>query len=122
MPSKDKLEHQFLFVGNHLCLDFINTEMVVGGQPVDRLVNFDSLVAWLLQSGTLEERHVQDILRTWKDSRQADSAFQNALSLRRSLRQMAERLAKRKSVPQATVNVVNESLSHQTGHAELKRA
>ena len=121
-PSKDALEYQFLFVGNHLCLDFINTEMVVGGQPVDRLVNFDSLVAWLLQSETLEERHVEDILRTWKGSRQAESSFRNALTLRTSLREMAERLAKGKSVPQATVDAVNESLSHQTGHAELKRA
>src|SRR5262249_17906035 len=100
-PSKETLEHQFLFVGNHLCLDFINTEMVVGGQPVDRLVNFETLVAWLFQTGTLEERHVEDILKNWKGTRQEESSFRNALTLRMRLREMAERLAKGKSVPQA---------------------
>ena len=48
--SKDPPENRFLFVGNYLCLDFINTEMVEAGQPVDRLKSFDSLVAWLAQS------------------------------------------------------------------------
>ena len=51
--SKDSLEQQFLFVGNRLCLDFINTELVIGGQPVDWLINFvpgwvpSGLVSWI---------------------------------------------------------------------------
>ena len=60
--SKDSLENRFLFVGNYLCLDFINTEMVEAGQPVDRLTSFDNLVAWLAQSRTLNGFQAEGIL------------------------------------------------------------
>lgn len=120
--SKDPLEKRFLFVGNYLCLDFINTEMVVGGQPVDPLSGFHNLVAWLVQSQILHGQQAEDILGRWKSNREAESTFQNAVKLRASLREMAERLVKGKTVPQSTVAAINEWLAHQTGHAELKRA
>ncbi len=119
--SKDPLENRFLFVGNYLCLDFINTEMVVAGQPVDRLSSFDSLVAWLVQSQTLDGPQAEEILGNWKNSREAEATLQDAAKLRASLREMAERLVKGKTVPQSTVAAINEWLAHQTGHAELKR-
>ena len=120
-PSKAPLENRFLFVGNYLCLDFINTEMVVGGQPIDCLSGFDSLVAWLVQSRTLNGLQAEDILKSWQTSREAATTFQNAVKLRASLREMAERLVKGKTVPQSTVPAINKWLAHQTGHAELKR-
>jgi len=120
-PLKDPLEKRFLFVGNHLCLDFINTEMVEAGQPVDRLGSFDNLVAWLVQSRTLDGQQAEDILGKWKSSREAETTFQSAVNLRASLREMAERLVKAKTVPQSTVGAINEWMARQTGHAELKR-
>ena len=121
-PSKTPLENQFLFVGNYLCLDFLNTEMVVGGQPTDSLRGFDNLVAWLVESRTLNGLQAEDILGSWQSSREAATTFQNAVKLRASLREMAERLVKGKTVPQSTVAAINQCLAHQTGHAELKRA
>jgi predicted RNA-binding Zn ribbon-like protein len=120
--SKAPFENEFLFVGNYLCLDFVNTEMVEAGQPVDRLNGFESLMAWLVQARTLDEPQADDILGNWKGTREAESTFQNAVGLRSSLREMAERLVKGKTVPQSTVAVINQCLAHQTGHAELKRA
>ena len=120
--SKGPLENRFLFVGNYLCLDFINTEMVVGGQPVDRLNGFDNMVAWLVQSQTLDGKQAEDVLRGWKPSGEAEATFQNAVKLRASLRAMAERLVKGRTVPQSTLAAINQWLAHQTGHAELKRA
>jgi len=120
--SKAPFENEFLFVGNYLWLDFINTEMVVGGQPVDRLNGFESLMAWLVQARTLDEQQADDILGNWKATREAESTFQNAVRLRSGLREMAERLIKGKTVPQSTVAAINQCLAHQTGHTELKRA
>jgi predicted RNA-binding Zn ribbon-like protein len=120
-PSKDPLEDRFLFVGNYLCLDLINTEMVVGGQPVDRLSSFGDLVAWLVQSQTLGGKQAEEFLRNWKSSREVESTFQDAVKLRASLREMAERLVKGKTVTPSTVATINQWLAHQTGHAELKR-
>ena len=120
--SKAPLENRFLFVGNYLCLDFVNTEMVEAGQPVDRLNGFESLVAWLVQARTLDERQADEVLGNWKATREAETSFQNAVELRSSLREMAGRLVKGKTVPQFTVAAINQCLAHQTGHAELKRA
>jgi predicted RNA-binding Zn ribbon-like protein len=120
--SKNSLENRFLFVGNYLCLDFINTEMVVAGQPVDRLSRFDNLVAWLVQAQTLDAKQAEEILGNWKSRPEAESTLKEAIKLRASLREMAERLVKGKTVPQSTMAAINEWLAHQTGHAELKRA
>jgi len=121
-PSKDPLERRFLFVGNYPCLDFVNTELVEAGQLVDWLSGFDSLVAWLVQARTLDRHQADDILGNWKGTREAETTFQNAVKLRASLRETAERLVKGKTVPQSTVAGINQCLAHQTGHAELKRA
>ena len=119
---KAPLKNGFLFVGNYLCLDFVNTEMMEAGQPVDRLNSFESLMAWLVQAHTLDQPQADDILGNWKGTREAESTFQNAVGLRSSLREMAERLVKGKLVPESTVAEINQCLAHQTGHAELKRA
>jgi len=121
-PSKAPLENRFLFVGNYLCLDFINTEMVIGGQPTDCLSGFASLVAWLVQSQTLNGQQAEDILKSWQTSGEARTTFEDAVKLRASLREMAERLVQGKTIPQSTVAAINDGLAHQTGHAELKRA
>jgi predicted RNA-binding Zn ribbon-like protein len=120
--SKHLPENRFLFVGNYLCLDFINTEMAAAGWPVERLNSFDSLVTWLAQSQTLDQKQAEEILVNWQNSREAEATLQDATRLRAKLREMAERLVKGKTVPQAAVAAINEWLAHQTGHAELKRA
>ena len=38
----------FLFVGNQLVLDFINTQIVLNGRSIDLLATFSDLVAWLV--------------------------------------------------------------------------
>ena len=50
-PPKD-----FVFVGNHACLDFINTELVLNGTPADLLETFEDLLDWLVKSQTLSKR------------------------------------------------------------------
>src|SRR5262245_9215008 len=95
--------------------------MVLAGQPVDRLNGFESLSAWLVQAGTVDEQQANDLERKWKGTHEAETAFQNGVRLRASLREMAERLVKGKTVPQSTVAGINEWLAYQTGHSELKR-
>ena len=36
----------FLFVGNHLCLDFVNTQPVMNGQPAELLSDWKALLRW----------------------------------------------------------------------------
>jgi predicted RNA-binding Zn ribbon-like protein len=76
----------------------------------------------LAQSQTLNGQQGDDVLGNWKGTREAETALQNAVKLRTSLREMAERLVKGKTVPPSTLGEINQWLALQTGHAELKRA
>jgi predicted RNA-binding Zn ribbon-like protein len=119
--SAHSSEKQFLFVGNHLCLDLINTEMVEGGRTVDRLSDFGSFINWFVQAQTLELRKAEEILRTWGGSRDAERVLQRALGFRASLREMAGRIVNGKTLSQAMIDEINEWLAHQAGRAELER-
>jgi predicted RNA-binding Zn ribbon-like protein len=75
----------------------------------------------LVQSQTLDGKQAEEILGDWKGTRETETTFQNAVKLRSSLREMAERLVKGKTVTPSTVATINQWLAHQPGHAELKR-
>ena len=53
----------FLFVGNQVCLDFINTQVVLNGRPGDLLATFSDLVTWLVQVHLLTEEEAKKIER-----------------------------------------------------------
>jgi len=57
MPITSKTPREwidgFLFVGNHLALDFLNTRPVLADGPKELLPDVDALVRWLVASGVL---------------------------------------------------------------------
>jgi predicted RNA-binding Zn ribbon-like protein len=107
--------NRFHFVGEHPCLDFINTEIVENGVPVDLLTTFDDLAAWAVEAKLVEARR-------WRGSREADEVFARAIAFRALLRRMIEGLAEgRRSVPPATVEAINEILRTRAGALELVR-
>jgi predicted RNA-binding Zn ribbon-like protein len=109
----------FLFVGNHACLDFINTDLVVNGQPTDLLQSFEDEVAWLLQAGlvTREESKQIEQMRNRHDT----ETLKEARAFRATMRGMAERLADGKPVPQAALDAINELLRHRVGYSQISR-
>jgi predicted RNA-binding Zn ribbon-like protein len=115
----------FFFVGERLCLDFINTEIVDNGTPVDLLRSVDDLVTWLAAAQVIDESQAKELKRHWSGSgggREVERAFRQALQFRSELRVMAERLAEGKThVPQATLDRINDILRAPTGNMELAR-
>ena len=57
MPMTSKTPKEwidgFLFVGNDLALDFLNTKLVLAEGPKELLPDVESLVRWLIASGVL---------------------------------------------------------------------
>jgi predicted RNA-binding Zn ribbon-like protein len=51
----------FLFLGNQLSLDFLNTRPVIDGKPVELLTDSASLRRWLAASGLLTKRQAGQI-------------------------------------------------------------
>jgi predicted RNA-binding Zn ribbon-like protein len=110
----------FLFVGNHTCLDFINTQLVVNGQPVDLLGTFDDLVKWLRQAHLVLSDEAAPAL----ERHSADKGRQildEARAFRHTLREMVERIASGKPVPQTAVEAINDLLRNRRGYPRLAR-
>src|SRR5215510_6640350 len=99
--SVEALGNRFFFIGNHLCLDFVNTQIVRGGQPVDLLGGIDDLISWLVEAEVLDEAKEQMVRNKWGSGREAEKIFESALEFRALLRRMVEKLAKGRPGPQS---------------------
>ena len=111
----------FLFVGNQRCLDFINTSFVVNGQPVDLLATFSDLVTWLVQVELLSEEEGKKIERRWGRQVEGAETLQQARAFRATLREMVERMAIGRPVPQAAVEAINGMLRYRIGYPQVIR-
>jgi predicted RNA-binding Zn ribbon-like protein len=115
-----RLQQPFLFVGNHPCLDFINTQIIVNGESTDLLGSFEDLVSWFIQVRIFTKAQA-DVARAELNQGQMSSLLEQAKSFRGTLRGLAERLAASKSVPDPTIATINRFLSLRSGFPQLVR-
>lgn len=110
----------FLFVGNHLCLDFINTEMIIRGQRTDLLVEWPDLIAWLVRAKLLSVgvRKEATARLSWAEG---ERLLREARMFRATLREMAEGIATDKPVSRSTVEAINRMLGQCPGYPQLVR-
>ena len=111
----------FLFVGNLLCLDFLNTEPVREGVRVDLLVSFEDLARWLEAAGQLQPGAARTAAMRWGGSAEGRKTLREAKRLRAALRAMAERLAAGKPVGDDVVRTINRVLASRPAYARLVR-
>ncbi|HEX6727782.1 MAG TPA: ABATE domain-containing protein, partial [Nitrospira sp.] len=79
---------QFLFVGNHPCLDFVNTQMIVKGEPTDTLESFEDLASWLVGARLLTQSQA-DVARAELNHKETASLLEQAKTLRTTFRVIA---------------------------------
>jgi predicted RNA-binding Zn ribbon-like protein len=77
----------FLFVGNELALDFLNTRPVLNGEATELLPDFAALVRWFRAAGRLDDHQAHELATNWAQT----SAGKRAV---REMRQWRERLRK----------------------------
>jgi len=111
---------KFLFVGNHPCLDLINTQLIVKGEPKDLLESVDDLYAWLRQARLLTASQAE-FAEVHLHNEEAASSLESAKALRATLRIVAERVAAHKAVPASAIDVMNQFLTQRPGYTELVR-
>jgi predicted RNA-binding Zn ribbon-like protein len=114
-------EQDFLFLGNHSCLDFINTEMVIKSRPIDLLESLEDLVAWLIKSGTLSRKDA-DAAKGELNHQQKRQMVAQAKTFRTTLRRMVEHIVKEKAVAESAVTAINQLLRPCSGYRELARS
>ena len=114
-------ETAFLFVGNAKCLDFVNTELIVKGRPVDLLRNFGDLVSWLVEAQALDASEAREAVRRWGGQPEGTRVFEEGRAFRAVLRAMVERIVNGKPVRPAAVDAINQLLQNRVGYSQLVR-
>ena len=61
----------FLFVGNQLALDFVNTCPVQNGRPMELIPDFSALLRWFQAAKLLSAREAAPLLHQWGHSARA---------------------------------------------------
>lgn len=110
----------FLFVGNHPCLDFINTELILEGQRTDLLEGCTDLVEWLIRAKILGTNEAKGTVSKLGQA-EGERLLNEAKAFRIILREMAEQVVARKPVPQSVLETINLLLSQRPGYPQLLR-
>src|SRR5687767_5336276 len=81
----------FVFIGERLWLDFVNTDDLVRGSRADALADFDAYVDWLHAATVLDAERAAGIRRrALQQPTGATAALLDARRVRDSLRALAE--------------------------------
>ncbi len=110
----------FRFVGNHLCLDFINTEMIIHGQRTDLLTEWPDLIVWLVQAKLLGAGEGREAAARLSRA-EGERLLGEARTFRVVLRGMAERIVGGKPATRSMVEAINGLLSQRPGYPQLIR-
>jgi len=110
----------FLFLGNRLCLDFIDTEIIASGQRASLIQSFEDLRAWLIESGAASQEEIEESTASWNVDQKVGLVHE-ALALRDHLRRMAEQVTAHEDVSDAVIAAINASLQQRQGYQVLRR-
>jgi predicted RNA-binding Zn ribbon-like protein len=111
----------FLFVGNHLALDFLNTKPVLAEGPIELLPDVEALVRWLVASGLLTHRSGRTLAGKWRDTPQAAAFFRDLIKFRERLRAIVVRQEAGLSVGDAFIAELNSLLKQHPSIIALQR-
>ena len=110
----------FLFVGNHLALDFLNTRPVQNGEPTELLSDFRALLRWFQAAGLLSSREVTNLQRQSGQSATAQRALDDIRQFREKLRKEVLAWEGGADVHRATVDELNRLMAAHPMHSKLQ--
>jgi predicted RNA-binding Zn ribbon-like protein len=108
----------FLFLGNQLILDFLNTCPVQNGEAVELLPDFDALLRWFQAADLLSVREAASLRQHWGSSTQAQHVVEAMRELRERLRKEILSWERDGTVHRAATGELNRLMAE---HPMLKR-
>jgi predicted RNA-binding Zn ribbon-like protein len=108
----------FLFLGNHLALDFLNTCPVQNGDAVELLPDFDALLRWYQAAGLLSSREAASLRQRWGTSAPSNRVVEAMRELRERLRKVVLARERGGTVHRAILDELNQLM---TDHPMLTR-
>lgn len=110
----------FLFVGNQLALDFLNTRPVPNGEPVELLPDFSALLRWFPAADLLSSRQAANLQQQWGESPRARRVLGAMRELREKLRREVLARERGGAIHQTTVDELNRLMAEHPMRTRLK--
>ena len=101
----------FIFVGNHLALDFLNTRPVQNGEPTELLSDFGALLRWFQAAGLLSSHEMTNLQRQSGESATARRTLDAMREFREKLRKEILAWEGGADVHRATVEELNRLMA-----------
>jgi predicted RNA-binding Zn ribbon-like protein len=118
--SKSDWKDGFLFVGNQLALDFLNTRPVQNGEPSELLPDFSALLRWFQAADLLNSRQVGSLQRQWGGSANAQRTTEAMRQLREKLREEILAWERSGSVQHSTLDELNKLMAEHFMRTRLR--
>jgi len=80
--NKSDWKDGFLFVGDELVLDFVNTRPVQDGEPTELLEDFGAVIRWFQAADLLNSQQAAALERQWEGTTVAQRAIKDLEDLR----------------------------------------
>lgn len=110
----------FLFLGNHLALDFLNTCPIQNGESVELLPDFDALLRWFHAADLLSSRKAASLRQQWGESARAQHVVQAMRELRERLRKEILSWERGAAVHPAAIGELNHFMAEHPMLTRLK--
>ena len=111
----------FLFVGNHLALDFLNTCPIQDGKQRELLPDFDALLRWFRAAGQIRSRQADALKRRWDGTARARSLTSAIHDFREKLRKEVLSWEDTGELHRALIDELNAVLARHPMLTRLKR-
>ena len=112
----------FLFVGNNLALDFLNTCPVQNGEATELLSDFGAVLRWFVSARQISLAQAAALERKWGKTRQAQSFVGEVQANRERLRTALREWIDTGSVPRARIAELNRLLAEHPMRLRLQEA
>ena len=110
----------FLFLGNHLALDFLNTRPVQNGEAVELLPDFDALLRWFQAADLLSSGEVESLRQQWGQSARAQHVVEAMRELRERLRKEVLATERGGTVHRSVMDELNHLMAEHPMLTKLK--
>ena len=110
----------FLFLANHLALDFLNTRPLQNSKLTELLPDFSALLRWFQAADLLSSGEAANLQQQWGNSARAQRALEAARELREKLRKEIMAWERGGDVRRSTLDELNRLMGQRPMRTRLK--
>ena len=110
----------FLFLGNQLALDFLNTRPIQDAEAMELLPDFSALLRWFQAAGLLSSLELADLQQRWGESGRARQVVESMRKLRERLRKEIIAWEGGRAVNDSTIRELNRLMADHPMRTRLK--